>query len=322
MKLLISSPAFCQPGLKNMVEYAKTLADEVVVNPYGKTLTKEQLFELWDGVDGIVAGIETYSEDVLLRASNRLKVISRYGTGYNSINIEAAGKRGIKVANTPGVNAPAVADLTLGLMLSVARKIPYYDAKTRKGDWSRYVGIGLNDKILGIIGFGAVGKEVAARARGFSMNILAFDPFFDDDFARGLGVKKAGLDEIFEKADFITLHSPLTAETEKMINRDTLRKMKGSAHLINAARGELVHETDLIDALENNEIAGAGLDVFEKEPLLESPLYDFDNVVVTPHLAGHTEQSEYLMGKYSIENAINILNGNECMNIVNLSYVK
>jgi D-3-phosphoglycerate dehydrogenase len=305
-----------------MVEYLRGLADDVVVNPYGMTLKKEEILELWDGADGIIAGIEPYTAEVLEKAPASLKVITRYGAGYNSVDIEAAGKRGIKVSNTPGVNAPAVADMTLGLMLAIARRIPQYDAKTRKGGWSRYVGVGLTGKTLGILGLGAIGKEVAVRARGFSMNLMAYDPYFDKDFADRLDIKKASIDEIYRDADFITLHVPVLKETEKMINAETLGKMKSSAFLINAARGELVDETALYEALKNNRIAGAALDVFETEPLLESPLYELENIVVTPHLAGHTGQAEYLMGKLSIDNTLAILNGNACKDVVNVNFLK
>ena len=321
MKILITSPAFCQPGLQNMVEYAKTLADEVIVNPYGRTLKTEELRELWKNVDGIVAGVEDYSPDVLQQAPESLKVISRYGAGYNTVDLEEAGKRGIKVTNTPGVNAPAVAELTMGLLLSIARKIPQYDAKTRNGEWSRYVGVGLVGKTIGIIGLGAIGKAVAVRAKGFSMDVLAYDPYFDEDFAGSVGINQASLDEIYEKADVLTIHVPVMKETEGMINADVFRKMKKTALFINAARGQLMDQDALYDALKNNEIGGAGIDVFEKEPLLESPLFSLDNIVVSPHLAGFTEQSVQLMGKCSIDNTVEILKGKECKNVVNTKYL-
>ncbi len=321
MKILVASPAFCQPGLKNVLEYLGELVDEVVLNPYGRTLTKDEILDLWKNVDGIIAGVEPYTKDVLEQAPETLKVITRYGAGYNSIDIETAGKRGIQVSNTPGVNAPAVADLTLGLMISIARKIPQYDAKARQGKWSRYVGMGLSNNTLGIIGLGAIGKEVAKRAHGFSMNLIAYDPFFDEDFARTYSIKQSTLEEIYRTADFITLHVPVMKETEKMINRETLSMMKPSAYLINAARGELVDEQAIYEALRDQVIAGAGLDVFEKEPLLESPLYELENIVVTPHLAGHSKESEYLMGKFSVENTVNILKGNFCKDIVNKEFL-
>lgn len=317
MKLLITSPAFCAPLLSELIDYAKTLVDEVVVNPHGKTLKEEELIELWDGVDGIVAGVEVYSKNLLSKAPKSLKVISRYGVGYEAIDLKAAKDMDIKVTNTPGVNADAVADLTLGLMLSIARKIPQYDASVKAGKWGRYVGCGLNEKVLGIVGMGAIGKKVARRALGFDMEILAYDPFFDEEFAKMNGIVKSTIQEILEKSDFVTLHMPVTNETKNLINEESLKKMKKTAYLVNAARGPLVDEDALYNALKNNQIAGAALDVFETEPLYESPLFTLDNIVVQPHLGGHTEEASIKMGKMAIDNAVAVLRGEACKFVVN-----
>lgn len=321
MKVLVASPAFCQPGLAGVTEHLAELVDEVVVNPYGRTLTKAEIRELWVDADAIIAGVEPYTADVLADAPASLKVITRYGVGYNSIDIEFAGRKGIAIANTPGVNAPAVADLTLGLMLAVARRIPQFDAKTRQGGWSRYVGVGLSNSTLGIIGLGSIGKQVALRAKGFSMSIIAFDPDFDAGFAAEYGIEEASINEVFRTADFVSLHVPVLPETVSMIDRQALETMKPSAFLINTARGELVDEQALCEALKTGAIAGAALDVFEKEPLLESPLFELENVVVTPHLGGHTTEAEYLMGKLGVENTMSILEGKYCKDVVNQQYL-
>jgi D-3-phosphoglycerate dehydrogenase len=223
----------------------------------------------------------------------------------------------IKVTNTPGVNADAVADLTLGLMLSIARKIPQYDASVKAGKWGRYVGFGLNGKTLGIVGMGAIGKKVAKRALGFDMNILAYDPFFDDEFAQKNGIVKASIEEILQNSDFVTLHMPVTNETKNLINEESLKKMKKTAYLINAARGPLIDENALYNALNNNQIAGAALDVFETEPLYESPLFALDNIVVQPHLGGHTVEASFMMGKLAIDNTVAVLKGENCRFVVN-----
>lgn len=317
MKLLITSPAFCTPLLREMIDYAKSLADEVVVNPYGRTMKFEEVKELWDGVDGIIAGVEVYSKEILSIAPKSLKVISRYGVGYEAIDVNTAKDLGIKVTNTPGVNADAVADLTFGLMLSIARKIPQYDANVRAGKWGRYAGCGLNGKTLGIIGMGAIGKKVAKRGLGFDMNILAYDPYFDEEYASKNGIGKSTIDEILEKSDFVTLHMPVTNETKKLINEDSLKKMKKTAYLINAARGPLIDEAALYNALKNKQIAGAALDVFETEPLYESPLFALDNIVVQPHLGGHTQEAEILMGKLALDNTVAVLRGEACRFVVN-----
>ena len=206
-------------------------------------------------------------------------------------------------------------------MLSVARTIPQFDSKMRRGDWEYSVGVGLDRKTLGIIGLGAIGKEVAERAKGFSMDILAYDPFFNEEFAEKKGIQKASLDEIYEKSDFITLHLPVTNQTEGMINAEVFRKMKNSAILINAARGQLINETDLYNALKNSDIGGAGLDVYEKEPLTESPLFELDNIVICPHIGAATVDSLKMMGQDSIENTMNILNGRNCNSILNRKYL-
>lgn len=322
MKILISSPAFCKPAMQNMVEYATRLSDDVVVNPYGRTLTKDEILELWAGVDGIVAGVEPYSADVLAKAPEGLKVISRYGTGHNSVDSAAAGNRGITVTNTPGVNAAAVADAALGLILSVARRIPQTDAALRKGSWNRHTGVELAGKVLGIVGLGAIGKEVALRARGFGMQIVAYDPYFDYEFAKKAGVAESSLEELFRMSDFVTLHMPVTEETRGLVDSDRLGAMKSTAFLINTARGDLVREKELYDALKDGRIAGAGLDVFEEEPLTDSPLFTLENVVVTPHLAGHTNESEERMAKLSIDNAIAVVSGQACRHVVNLEYLQ
>ncbi len=321
MKILLTSPIFCKPDMADVVRDLEKQGFETKVNPYGRTLKKEEIFELWQGVHGIIAGVEPYSRDVLEKAPDTLQVITRYGAGYNSVDIQAAAEKSIAVSNTPGANASAVADLTLGLMISAARRIPQCDAKIRQGAWSRYTGFSLDGKTLGIIGLGAIGKKVALRAKGFSMDILAFDPFFDEAFAAAQGVKKASLETICAEADYITLHLPVTEETEGMISSRMLELMKPTAFLINAARGELVDEQALYQALLDGRIAGAGLDVFETEPLAGSPLITLENVVLTPHMAGHTRESEYLMAKAGIENTVNIIRGTFCRDIVNREFL-
>jgi len=322
MKILVSSPAFNQPTMKKSREFLKKVVDEVIYNPYGRTLQQEEILKLWKDIDGIIAGIELYTNDLLKWAPKTLKVISRYGTGYENINIEAAGKQGIVVTNTPGVNAPAVADLALGLTIAISRKIPQLDGKVRKGKWIRTIGIGLTGKTLGIIGLGAVGKEVALRARGFSMKIMAYDPFIDKQFTKEHKIEMTTLDKIFTESDYITLHIPVNKETEKIINEENINKMKKSVILINTARGKLIDEKALYEALVKGKIAGAGLDVFEQEPPGQISLFKLNNVVVTPHIGGHTQQACELMAKVSIENALAILKNKHCPFIVNKNYLK
>ena len=278
MKLLITSPAFGQPHMTPLIEAAKGKADEVVINPYGRTMTIEEVKELWEGVDAIVAGLEPYTADVLANAPSSLKAICRFGVGYDSVDVAAAKAKNIAVTNTPGTNSDAVADLAIGMMIAIARHIPQGDKSVRDGSWNRYTGLSMEGKKLGILGLGAIGKNVAKRAAGFSMDIYAYDPYFD---------------------------------------QETLGKMKPTAYLINAARGPLVNEDDLYDALKNNRIMGAALDVYSQEPLKDSPLFQLDNVVLLPHIGGNTREAATAMGRLAIDNALAIVNGEECRYIVN-----
>jgi D-3-phosphoglycerate dehydrogenase len=322
MKILVTSPAFSQRKMKKMREFLNKAVENVVYNPYGRTLNQEEVAEIWEGVHGIIAGVESYPAAFLRQAPKTLKVISRYGTGFEAIDAKEAGKQGIVVTNTPGVNAPAVADLTLGLMIAVSRRITVMDRKVREGIWKRYVGVGLTDKTLGIIGLGAIGREVACRAKSFSMRLMAYDPYMDHKFAAEHDISVCSLDQVLEQSDFVTLHLPVTKDTEKIINKESIGKMKPEAFLINTARGKLVDESALYEALISGQIAGAGLDVFEQEPLVQSSLFGLDNVVVTPHLGGHTKQAEELMARLSIENALSVLKNKDCLNIVNKNCLK
>lgn len=317
MKLLITTPAFKNPHMQQLIEFARQEADEVVLNPYGRTMTTEELMGIWDNADAVVAGLESYDAEVLSKAPATLKAICRFGVGFDSVDTVAAKARGIAVTNTPGTNSDAVADLAIGMMIAIARHIPQGDKSVRDGSWKRYTGLGMEGKKLGILGLGAIGKGVAKRAAGFSMDVYAYDPYFDEVFAAAHGVKKATLDEIFTQCDYITLHLPVLPETQGIINKENLGKMKPTAYLINAARGPLVKENDLYEALKNNQIMGAALDVYSQEPLKDSPLFQLDNIVLTPHIGGNTREASYAMGKLAIDNALQILRGENCRFIVN-----
>lgn len=317
MKILITSPAFSKPHMEGLIEAAKNAADEVVLNPYGRTMMVEELKELWAGAGAIIAGLEPYTADVLAQAPDTLKAICRFGVGYDSVDLEAAKARGIAVTNTPGTNSDAVADLAIGMMIAIARHIPQGDKSVRDGSWKRYTGLSMEGKKLGILGLGAIGKGVARRAAGFSMELCAYDPYFDESFAKQHNVKRAELDEIFTQCDYITLHLPVLPETIGIVNRETLGKMKPTAYLINAARGPLVNESDLYDALKNNRIMGAALDVYSEEPLKDSPLFQLDNIVLLPHIGGNTREAAIAMGRMAIDSALEILSTGGCRHIVN-----
>lgn len=297
-------------------------ASEIIYNPYGRPLTADELISLLEGVDGYIAGVDNISAKVIERAPSTLKVISRYGVGYDQVDIKACGQRGIVVTNTPGANAESVADLAVGLMLAVARQIPYADEQTKKGGWPRIKGIELYGKTLGVIGLGAIGKGVARRAKGFSMRVLAYDPVIDEAFCRQYGVEIATFEEVLSNSDFISLHLPLKDQTRHIINSNTISLMKDGAILINTARGGLVDQEAVYHALKSGKLGGVGVDVFEAEPPGNLPLFELDNVVATPHMGSSTVDAIKAMANMAVKNLIDVLTGKECPYIVNREYLK
>lgn len=310
MKVLITPTSFLKnPEAKAMVE---AFADEIVYNPQTRPLEAEEILALLDGVDGYIAGLDYITADVIRRAPASLKVISRYGAGVDRVDLEAAKERGIAVTNTPGTNAVAVCELALGLMLSLARSIPRLDSAVKKGEWPRNDGTELAGKTLGIVGFGAIGKNLATRARAFGMRVVAFDPYFDQAFASQHGVEQKTLDETIELADFLSLHVPLTKETKYMIGETAIARMKKGAFIINTARGGLVDEAAAASALKSGQLGGIGLDAYEVEPVTDSPLLGLDHVVMTPHTGAHTNEAIAGMGIMAAQNMIDVLSGKEC----------
>ena len=247
---------------------------------------KDKLAEAINGFDGLAIRSATKVTPKILERAGNLKVIGRAGIGVDNVDIPAATARGIIVMNTPFGNSITTAEHAITLMLSLARQIPEADASTRAGKWekNKFLGVEIFGKTLGVIGCGNIGSIVADRALGMKMKVIAYDPFLSDDRAVNLGVEKVELEELLRRADFITLHTPLTEKTRNIINADTLKLAKKSLRLINCARGGLVDEAALYDALSAGRIAGAALDVFVTEPAAESPLFSLPNVVCTPHL--------------------------------------
>jgi len=260
-------------------------------------------------VDGVIAGLDEYSRKAIF-SSKKLKVISRYGVGLDNIDLEAARERGVCVVNTPEVNTQAVADLTFGLMLAVCRKIPQAHISTQKGGWGRLIGGGVYKKSIGIIGLGRIGKAVAERAKGFSMEILAHDLKKDEVFSQSLGIHFLSLVELLPKADFITLHCDLNPGSKGIIGARELSLMRKTAYLVNTARGGLIDENALFEALREKKIAGAALDAFQNEPPLGSPLLTLDNILTTPHIGSYTHEALLEMGLIAVDNLIRNLEKN------------
>ncbi|MFN8526037.1 MAG: phosphoglycerate dehydrogenase [Chloroflexota bacterium] len=274
------------------------------------------LIRALDGCAAVVAIIEPYTAAVFDGAP-QLRHVSRIGIGYDAVDVDAATARGVVVSNTPGANANAVADFTLGLLLSVARWIPVFDREVKAGTWQSRLGADIWQKTLGIVGLGNIGRGVARRARGFDMRILAYEPYPDQAFVREHGVELAPLERVFAESDFVTLHLPSSAETENTVNDRTLGLMKPTAYLVNAARGPLVDEEALYRALAERRIAGAALDVRVVEPNYDALFRELDNVVLAPHAAGSTESAVTASIRAAAENVVRVLRGERPDGLIN-----
>jgi D-3-phosphoglycerate dehydrogenase / 2-oxoglutarate reductase len=281
------------------------------------------LEEIIDRYDGIVIRSATKLTRELVEKAIRLKVIGRAGVGVDNVDVDAATHRGIVVANAPDSTIVSAAEQTIGLLVALARNIPQAHAALKDGRWerSRYGGIELAGKTLGVIGFGRIGQQVARRALGLSMNVVAYDPFVGRDRFRDLGIEQVeSLDELLGTADIVTLHSPLTDDTRRLIDRDAIAKMRDGARLVNAARGALVDEDALLEAIRSGKLAGAALDVFSAEPY-SGPLLELDQVVVTPHLAASTGEAQDRAGVICAEQIVAALDGGIVTNAVNIPVV-
>ncbi|MCJ7733788.1 MAG: phosphoglycerate dehydrogenase, partial [Anaerolineales bacterium] len=241
------------------------LVGEVVYNSSGKPLSSEMLQEMLSDVDGMIAGLDEIDAQALVKAP-RLKVVARYGVGYNNVDLEAARGQGIVVTNTPGANAVSVAELTIALILNMLRPVIPAVKDTKTGEWPRFKGFSLEGKTVGLLGLGAIGKETAKRLVGFGCKILAYDLYPDEKFAAEHGITLSLLEDILPAADIISLHLPGTPETKEIVNEQFLEKMKSGSWLVNTARGDLINETALVDALETGRLRGAALDVYPQEP--------------------------------------------------------
>jgi D-3-phosphoglycerate dehydrogenase len=280
---------------------------------------KEKLAEIIGNYDGLAIRSATKVSAKILEKAKNLKVIGRAGIGVDNVDIPAATARGIIVMNTPFGNSITTAEHAISLMLALARQIPEADSSTRAGKWekNKFMGVEIFSKTLGVIGCGNIGSIVADRAIGLRMKVIAYDPFLSEERARDLGVEKVDLDTLFKRADFITLHTPLTEKTKNIIDAASLKRMKKGVRIINCARGGLVDEAAIAEALKSGQVAGAAFDVFVTEPATESPLFGLPNVVCTPHLGAATSEaqenvalqvaeqmSDYLL-RGAISNAVN-----------------
>jgi D-3-phosphoglycerate dehydrogenase len=254
----------------------------------------EELVKIIGDYDGLAVRSSTFATAEIIGAAKNMKVIGRAGIGVDNIDIPAATNAGIVVMNTPFGNSITTAEHAIAMMFAVARQIPQASASTHAGKWEKsgFMGVELYGKTLGVIGCGNIGAIVAARGKGLQMNVIAYDPFLPDDRAAELGVEKVEMDDLFKRANFITLHVPKNEKTANIINKDSISKMKKGVRIINCARGGIINEKDLKDALDSGHVAGAALDVFEKEPATENILFGHPSVVCTPHLGASTTEAQ------------------------------
>ncbi|MEW6066767.1 MAG: phosphoglycerate dehydrogenase [Nitrospirota bacterium] len=243
---------------------------------------------------GLIIRSATKVTSETIEAAKNLKVIGRAGSGLDNVDKVAATKKGIVVMNTPGSNTITTAEHTIALMVSLARQVPQATMSMKAGRWEKkkFMGVELFNKTLGIVGIGNIGSQVAKRMQAFSMNVIAYDPFLNEAKANEMGVEKVDLPELFRRSDFITIHTPLTPETRNLINKETIKMMKSGVRIINCARGGIINEKDIYDAIVEGKVAGVALDVFEQEPPENNPLLTLDNVIATPHLGASTMEAQ------------------------------
>src|SRR5437660_6032275 len=287
----------------------------------GADWSREELEQRIGDYDGILIRSATKLDAELWSKAGRLRVIGRAGVGVDNVDVPAATKRGIVVANAPQSNVVTAAEHTMALLLALARNIPQAHASLIGGAWerSKFSGIELYEKVLGILGFGRIGQLVAQRARGFGMRVIAFDPYVSAERYRELGVEKAdSSDDVYAAADFLTLHLPNTPETKGWLNAEALAKCKDGVRILNVARGPLLVEDDLREALESGKVGGAALDVFSSEPVTEHPLFEFPNVIATPHLGASTAEATDRAGYQAAEQVIAALTGGVVSSAVNV----
>ncbi|MCL0033361.1 phosphoglycerate dehydrogenase [Thermodesulfovibrionales bacterium] len=282
-------------------------------------LKPDELKAIISDYHALIVRSATKATSEIIEAATNLKVIGRAGSGLDNIDKYAASKRGVVVMNTPDGNTITTAEHTIAMIFSIARKIPQASASIAQGKWEKkkFVGIELFNKTLSVIGIGSIGGEVARRAQALGMNVIAYDPFLSKDKAKAMGVEKLDFIEVIRRADFVTIHAPLTNETRNLIKRESLKEMKTGVFIINCARGGIVNEKDLYDALKSGKVAGAAMDVFEKEPPVDNPLVKHERVVCTPHLGASTKEAQENVAIAIAEQVVDYLIHKTIRNAVN-----
>lgn len=291
---------------------------EIITYQGEKVMSAEEIKAVGSDIFGAILGCDEWTEEIF-EACPKLKVLARFGIGVESIDLEAAKRHGVKVCNARGMNSDSVAEMTILQVLAVYRNLINLDRTTRGGDWMRYAGHTIHNKVYGLVGFGAIAQNVAKLLSGFGVQeILAYDMFPNQEAARRLGVTMTDFDTLVSQSDIISLHVPGSKETAGLFNEPVFRKMKREAILINVARGPVVSQNALCRALKEHWIAGAGLDVYETEPTSrDNPLFSFDNIVVTPHQAADTKETFDAVSYFDAQAIIDVMNGKEPVNWLN-----
>lgn len=315
-KILITAGVFTRPGADG-AECLRSHGLEPQLPQGSGPWDEDRVIAELQGCVAVVAGMEPYTDRVFAACPD-LRFIARWGIGYDSIDVEAATRHGVMILNTPGVVTEAVADMTFALMLSIARQVPFGDRSVRAGQWPTIFSGQLFEKTLGVVGVGQIGQAVIRRAKGFSMRILAHDPYCEDGLCERLIVEEPSLEKLLAESDFVTLHCTMGPETRHLMNRDRFRLMKPTAYLINAGRGGLVDQAALTEALREGWIAGAGLDVLDPEPPdPNDPLLQLDNVVFMPHVSSFTHDTVVKVNQRVCENVFEALSGQPPRFVVN-----
>ncbi|HJJ28896.1 MAG TPA: phosphoglycerate dehydrogenase [Methanocorpusculum sp.] len=313
-KVLVSDP-LAKEGVDILKGFCEV--DEIA------DLSEDELVKIIGEYDALIVRSGTQVTARIIEAADKMKYIGRAGVGVDNIDTEAATKKGIIVSNAPEGNTLAATEHTVGMMMALARNIPQATASLKKGEWkrSKFMGNEMNGKVLGVVGFGRIGREVAKRAQALAMTVIAYDPFIPAEVGAAMGVEMMSVAELFTKADVITVHTPLIPSTTHMVNAESIKTMKDGVRLINCARGGIIDEKALYDALVSGKVAGAALDVFEHEPPTDSPLLTLDNVIVTPHLGASTVEAQKNVAISVAHQCIDVLSGGSARSAVNTPLV-